>query len=68
MKRRGARAATSRRYRHLSANDYLDQYVGMVPERDLVLVRLENVAPEQRAQVPISLASLVRSFPNLWGQ
>ena len=48
-----------------SANGYRGQYTVVVPERDLVLVRLGNSTPEQRCCVIESLARLVRAFPEI---
>jgi len=48
-----------------SANGFLSQYIVMVPSRDLVLVRLGNTSAEKKGALLLSLADLIRSFPEL---
>jgi CubicO group peptidase (beta-lactamase class C family) len=46
-----------------SANGFLSQYIVMVPSRDLVLVRLGNTPVEKKRALLLSLAELIRAFP-----
>jgi CubicO group peptidase (beta-lactamase class C family) len=46
-----------------SANGFLSQYIVMIPSRDLVLVRLGNSPIEKKRALLLSLAELIRAFP-----
>jgi CubicO group peptidase (beta-lactamase class C family) len=48
-----------------SANGYRGQYTLMVPERDLVIVRLGTSMPEQKRGTLLLLSELVQCFPSL---
>lgn len=48
-----------------SANGFRSQYIVMVPERDLVIVRLGDSETEQKVDLLPALADLVRAYPLL---
>jgi CubicO group peptidase (beta-lactamase class C family) len=48
-----------------SANGFRSQYIVMVPERDLVIVRLGDSETDQKVDLLPALADLVRAYPLL---
>lgn len=46
-----------------SANGFRSQYTVMVPDRDLVIVRLGDSDPAQKRALLLALAELVRAYP-----
>lgn len=50
-----------------AANGFNGQYVVVVPERDLVVVRLGVSTPEQRVPIVLGLRRLIEAFPGTAG-
>jgi CubicO group peptidase (beta-lactamase class C family) len=50
---------------NFSANGFLSQYILMAPSRDLILVRLGSSPTEKKRALLLSLADLIRAFPEL---
>ena len=48
-----------------SCNGFRGQYTVMVPERDVVLVRLGTSMPEQKRGSYLALADLIDCFPRV---
>jgi hypothetical protein len=52
----------------LVASGYEGQYIMVIPDRDLVVVRLGKTSAEQRNSVVATLREVIEQFPIIGGQ